>query len=148
LELFSIYTGKQVGSGDLIYPAYVHLGDEKHAHGVTLPDFVGCFTAADEYVDLPAQVQQAVELHFEGEAFDIPEASSIDQLQATGDYEGGVWMLIDIDMSKLDARPKRLNVSIPAYVVSQMDQYAAQNHLTRSALIVKATQHYLESQHG
>jgi len=34
----------------MLYPVYVHLGDETHAHGVTIPDFPGCFSAAD---DLP-----------------------------------------------------------------------------------------------
>ncbi len=33
----------------MIYPAYVHLGDAYHAHGVTIPDFPGCFSAADAW---------------------------------------------------------------------------------------------------
>lgn len=129
----------------MIYPAYVHLGDEKHAHGVTLPDFDGCFTAADEYSDIPACVQEAIELHFEGEDFELPAPSDIKELEATGNYEGGVWMLIDIDITKLESRPMRLNVSLPSYVVKKMDNYAAEHHLTRSALIVKATEKYLDS---
>ncbi len=31
----------------MLYPVYVHQGDAEHAHGVTLPDFPGCFSAAD-----------------------------------------------------------------------------------------------------
>ena len=81
----------------MIYPAYVHLGDKKYAHGVTLPDFDGCFTAADEYSDIPASVQEAVELHFEGEDIDIPEPSDINKLEKSDDYVDGVWMLVDID---------------------------------------------------
>ena len=127
----------------MIYPAYVHLGDETHAHGVTLPDFEGCFTAADDYADLPAKAQEAIELHFEGEDFDIPEPSDIADLEATGEYEGGVWMLLDIDISKLDSKPMRLNVSLPSHVVSRMDQFASEHHLTRSALIVKAAEEYM-----
>ena len=129
----------------MIYPAYVHLGDDKHAHGVTLPDFNGCFTAADDYAQLPAAVQEAVELHFEGEGFKIPAPSDINELEKTGEYEGGVWMLIGIDLSKLDTKPMRLNVSLPGHIVRQMDDFASENHLTRSALIVKATESYLNS---
>ena len=33
----------------MLYPVYVHPGDESHAHGVTFPDFPGCFSAADEW---------------------------------------------------------------------------------------------------
>jgi len=130
----------------MIYPAYVHVGDERHAHGVTLPDFDGCFTAADDYGDIPACVQEAVELHFEGEDSELPSPSDIKDLEASGTFEGGVWMLIDIDISKLASRPMRLNVSLPSYIVKKMDSFASENHLTRSALIVKATEKYLDSQ--
>ena len=129
----------------MIYPAYVHLGDKKHAHGVTLPDFAGCFTAADEYSDIPACIQEAIELHFEGERFDIPAPSDINELEKKHEYEDGVWMLIDIDISKLESKPVRLNVSLPSYIVKKMDDFASTNHLTRSALIVKATEEYLGS---
>ena len=40
----------------MLYPVYVHLGDAKHAHGVTFPDFPGCFSAADGWNDLPAAI--------------------------------------------------------------------------------------------
>lgn len=129
----------------MIYPAYVHLGDKTHAHGVTLPDFEGCFTAADDYADIPAQVQEAVELHFENEDIQLPEPSDIAELELSGNYADGIWMLVDIDISKLNSRPMRLNVSLPSHIVKKMDSYAAENHLTRSALIVKATEKFLDS---
>lgn len=129
----------------MIYPAYVHLGDQENAHGITLPDFEGCFTAADEYTDIPASIQEAVELHFEGEGLDLPSPSDINDLNKTGLYDGGVWMLVDIDISKLQSKPMRLNVSLPSYIVKKMDDYASDHHLTRSALIVKATEEYLSS---
>ena len=130
----------------MIYPAFVHLGDEQHAHGVTLPDFDGCFSAADSYADIPIKIQEALELHFEGENLEIPTPSEIGQLETTGQYSGGVWMLVDIDISKLASKPQRLNVSLPSHIVKKMDEYAAKNHLTRSALIVKATERLLASQ--
>jgi predicted RNase H-like HicB family nuclease len=130
----------------MIYPAYVHLGDAQHAHGVTLPDFEGCFSAADSYSDLPGKIQEALELYFEGEDLEIPAPSDIAQLEASGQYTGGVWMLVDIDLSKLSSKPQRLNVSLPSYLVRKMDEYATRNHLTRSALIVKATEKLIASQ--
>ena len=53
----------------MLYPAFVELGDKNRAYGVVLPDFPGCFSAADEMNDLPARVQEAVELYFEGGGF-------------------------------------------------------------------------------
>lgn len=132
----------------MIYPAYVHVGDKKHAHGVTLPDFEGCFTAADDYQDIPQKIQEAIELHFEGENYVFPLPSDINALERSGQYKGGMWMLVDIDLSKLDSKPMRLNVSLPVSIVKKMDDFASQNHLTRSALIVKATEEYLNSHKG
>lgn len=129
----------------MIYPAYVHLGDEQRAHGVTLPDFDGCFSAADSYDDIPKSIQEALELHFEGENLEIPTPSTIDRLEASGEYTGGVWMLVDVDVSRLSSKPQRLNVSLPSHVVKRMDEYAAKHHMTRSALIVKATEKLLSS---
>ena len=94
----------------MLYPVYVHVGDDQYAHSVTIPDFPGCFSAADEWDDLPANIQEAVELHIDGEEMDIPEPSSIEAmlaLEQSGEYEGGLWMLIDIDMGKLDTRKER-----------------------------------------
>jgi predicted RNase H-like HicB family nuclease len=45
----------------MLFPVYVHVGDKDHAHGVTIPDLPGCFSAADEWEDLPRMVQEAVE---------------------------------------------------------------------------------------
>lgn len=129
----------------MIYPVYVHLGDAEYAHGVTLPDFPGCFSAADSYADIPANIQEALELYAEGEDFDIPEPSEIDTLEASGEYIGGVWMLVDIDVAKLSSRPLRLNVSLPEHVVKKMDDYAEKHHMTRSALIVKAAEELFAS---
>lgn len=50
----------------MLYPLYLHVGDARHAHGVTFPDFRGCFPGADNGEDLPQMVQVVVELHFEG----------------------------------------------------------------------------------
>lgn len=129
----------------MIFPAYVHIGDAAHAHGVTLPDFQGCFAAADNYLELPAKIQEAVELHFEGESFEIPQPTDINLLEKSGRYKGGMWMLLDIDLSKYASKPVRLNVSLPVTIVKKMDDFASKNHLTRSALIVKATEEYLQT---
>lgn len=85
----------------MYYPVYVHPGDETHAHGVTFPDFPGCFSAADNWDDLPRAVQEAVEVHFEGEDLLIPTPTPLERLAADPEYSGGVWLLADIDLSKL-----------------------------------------------
>ena len=122
----------------MLYPVYVHLGDEKHAHGVTVPDFPGCFSAADEWDELPRKVQEAVETYFEGEDLEIPPPTPLEKLAANTDYQGGAWMLIDIDLTRVDTKSVRLNISLPANVVAKIDGYVKDHHMSRSGFLAKA----------
>lgn len=61
----------------MLYPVHVYAGNDQYAHSVTIPDCPGCFSAADEWDDLPARIQEAAELHIDGEEMDVPEPSSI-----------------------------------------------------------------------
>ncbi len=127
----------------MIYPVYVHPGDETHAHGVTIPDFPGCFSAADNWNDIPAKVQEAIELYCEGEDLELPEPTPLERLMQDPDYRDGVWLLVDIDTSRLDTRPTRVNVSLPRGLVAQMDRYARAHGMTRSGLIATAVREAL-----
>jgi len=122
----------------MLYPVYVHLGDENHAHGVTIPDFPGCFSAADDWDLLPNAIQEAIELYCEGEDMDIPAPTPLEKLIANTDYEGGAWMLVDVDVSRLSTKPVRINISLPENLVQSIDRYAKAHHLTRSGFLAKA----------
>jgi len=80
----------------MLYPVYVHLGDASHAHGVTFPDFPGCFAAADGWDDLPGAIQEAVQAHFYGEPDAVPPPTPLDQLAGDARFQGGVWLLVDL----------------------------------------------------
>jgi predicted RNase H-like HicB family nuclease len=85
----------------MLYPVYIHLGDENHAHGVTIPDFPGCFSAADDWVMLPAAIQEAVEVYFEGEKIEPAKPTPLEVLAVNPEYQGGAWLLVDVDLSRL-----------------------------------------------
>lgn len=85
----------------MLYPGYVHIGDATHAHGVALPDLPGCHAAADEWCQLPAAVQEAVEAHCHGGLEVVAPPTSIETLAAVPDYQGGVWMLFEVDMTRI-----------------------------------------------
>ncbi|MDP2228130.1 MAG: type II toxin-antitoxin system HicB family antitoxin [Moraxellaceae bacterium] len=123
----------------MLYPAYIHR-DEGSAYGVTFPDFPGCFSAADELGDLPRLAQEAVEVFFEGEELNIPAPSSPEQWENDERFEGGYWMLLDIDLSKISTRAIRLNISLPEYLVSKIDKAAEASHLNRSAFLAKSAE--------
>jgi predicted RNase H-like HicB family nuclease len=124
----------------MLYPVYVHVGDAKHAHGVTFPDFPGCFAAADEWEGLPAAIQEAVEAHFHDEPEAVPAPTPLEQLARDPQYEGGVWLLAEVDLSRIDTKPVRLNISLPANLVQRIDAWADAHHMTRSGFLAKAAQ--------
>jgi predicted RNase H-like HicB family nuclease len=123
----------------MLYPVYVHQGDDSHAHGVSFPDFPGCFAAADAWADLPAAIQEAVQAHFHGEGAEaVPSPTSLETLIADAQYQGGAWLLADVDLSRIDTRPVRLNISLPAHLVEQIDAYARSHGATRSGFLANA----------
>ncbi|CAK0766412.1 antitoxin HicB [Gammaproteobacteria bacterium] len=127
----------------MFYPLYVHY-EEGSAYGGTFPDFPGCFTAADELADLPRMAQEAVEVFFEGEDFEIPNPSAINRWKDHADYQDGFWLLVEIDLARVNAKPMRLNVSLPAQLVQRIDRYADTHHMTRSGFLAQAAVNSLE----
>jgi predicted RNase H-like HicB family nuclease len=120
----------------MFYPLYVYK-DTNSAYGATFPDLPGVHTAADELADLPAMAQEAVETMFEGEAH-IPDASGIDRWKDSKEFSDGFWMLVDIDRSKVNSKPVRLNISLPESLLHQIDLAAKSQHLTRSGFLAQA----------
>jgi predicted RNase H-like HicB family nuclease len=122
----------------MLYPVYVHVGDDKHAHGVTIPDFPGCFSAADDWDSLPDNVQEAIELYCEGEDMEIPVPTPLEEVVTRPEYEGGAWLLVDVDVARLSTKPVRINISLPENLVQSIDRYAKKHHLTRSGFLARA----------
>jgi predicted RNase H-like HicB family nuclease len=120
----------------MFYPLYVYK-DTNSAYGATFPDLPGVHTAADELADLPAMAQEAVETMFEGEAH-IPDASGIDRWKDSKEFSDGFWMLVDIDRSKVNSKPVRLNISLPESLLHEIDLAAKSQHLTRSGFLAQA----------
>jgi predicted RNase H-like HicB family nuclease len=122
----------------MLYAAYVHPGDAQHAHGVTLPDFPGCFSAADNWEDIPAKVEEALELYFDGEELAVPSPTTLTELQENPDYADGVWLLLDLDLTRLKPKGKRINITLPEPLLERIDAYARSHRMTRSGFLASA----------
>lgn len=122
----------------MLYPVYVYPGNETTAHAAVFPDFPGCHAAADEWERLPAAINEAVQAHFFGEQGAVPAPSALQSLAGHPDYEGGAWLLAEVDLTRIDAKPIRLNVSMPANVVQQIDAWADAHGMTRSGFLAEA----------
>jgi predicted RNase H-like HicB family nuclease len=123
---------------EMLYPIYVHQGDSEHAHGITIPDFPGCFSAVDNWDDLPAMVQESIELYCEGEDMELPKPSSLEKLVKNKEYQGGIWMMLDINVSRLNLKSVQLNISLPSKLVSRLDAYVSRHQMTRSDFLTLA----------
>lgn len=76
----------------------------------------------------------------------IPAPTPLETLTAQSEYQDGVWMLVDVDVSQLSTRPVRLNVSLPEGLVKRIDTYAKAHHLSRSGFLAKAAVSEMERQ--
>ena len=76
----------------------------------------------------------------------IPAKESLETHQASDDYKGGIWALVNIDISKLSSKTKRINITVPARVLAIVDEAAAREGETRSGLLARAALSYVERQ--
>jgi predicted RNase H-like HicB family nuclease len=130
----------------MLYPVYVQMGDEKHAHGIEFPDFPGCFSAADDWQEINCMAQEAVECHLAGESLPIPAPTALEKLTSDPRYVGGVWMLVDIDTRRIDPAPQRVNISLPGSLLTEIDEYAQAHHLSRSGFLAKAAMEAMQGE--
>ncbi len=123
------------------YIAVIHKETDS-AYGVTMPDFPGCFSAADSLDEIPANIQEAVELWAEGEEVEPPVPSSFEAVAASQAARGGLLMLVDVNFDFLDRNVVPVNISMPVYMRNRIDRAAKKHGLTRSAYLVKAAEAY------
>ena len=130
------------------YPIVIHK-DVESGYGVTVPDLLGCFSAGDTLEEAIESAHEAITCHLEGLLMDgepIPTKESLETHQASDAYKAGIWVLVDIDISKLSSKTKRINITVPARVLAIVDEAAAREGETRSGLISRATLSYIERQ--
>lgn len=76
----------------------------------------------------------------------IPARESLETHQASEHYKGGIWALVNVDVSKLSSKTKRINITVPARVLAIVDEAAAREGETRSSLLARAALSYVERQ--
>lgn len=122
-------------------PIAIHK-DPDSVYGVSVPDVPGCFSYGETLDEAVVNAKEAVLGHLQtlledGEDVAL-NASSLDDLVAKDEYHGVVWVMLDIDLSALDSKPERVNISLPRFVLRRIDAFAKQNNETRSGFLVRA----------
>lgn len=126
------------------YIAIVHK-DSDTAYGVTLPDFPGCFSGADTLEEVPAAIQEAVELWAEGEKIDPPMPSTFDDVAKLESAQGGVLMLVDVSFDFLNQKAVPVNITMPVYLRDRIDSAAKRSGMNRSQFLQKAAQTFIDA---
>ena len=129
------------------YPITIETGDVAHAYGVVVPDLPGCFSAGDTLDEAIVNAKEAIELWMETVIEDghpIPEASPIAKHQADPEFIGWIWAVVEVDLSKLSGKAKRVNITLPERVLVNIDKAAARLGDSRSGLLAKAALEYVD----
>jgi len=127
------------------YAIIIHK-DKNSDYGVTVPDLSGCFSAGktmDEALDM---VGEAIECHLEGLILDkqtLPKPHPIEFHQKKKEYKNGIWAIVDVDLSRLAVKTKRINITMPENVIAAADKYARSHHISRSRLLTQAVSDYI-----
>ena len=122
------------------YVVVIHK-DKDSAYGVTVPDLPGCFSAGDTLEEAFENVVEAIQCHIEGLLIDnetLPVSQAMAVHQRNPDFKKGMWGLVDVDLSKLSGKAKRINITLPERILSQIDSYAEAEGLTRSGFLAQA----------
>lgn len=127
------------------FPIVIHK-DPNSDYGVTVPDLPGCFSAGDTLDRAIENAQEAIECHIEGLLIDheaVPTPRQIDDHHNNPDYADGVWALVSVDLSRLEGKAKRVNVTIPERLLKQIDRFAKREGESRSGLLTRAALEYV-----
>ena len=125
------------------YPIAIEPGSGATAWGVVVPDLPGCFSAADTGIDQAIEnTKEAIAAWIEasianGES--IPRPSSITDLQKTGEYDGWIWAIVEVDPASIDDTIERVNITLPRRILALLDRRAKSAGETRSGYIAQMT---------
>lgn len=120
------------------YIALIHK-DADSDYGVSFPDLPGCITAGSTLDEARDMAAEALAFHLEGLAEDneaIPEPSSLEAVMAHAINRDGVAILVPASQSA--PKSVRINITLPADVLEQIDQYAEREGFTRSGFLAQA----------
>jgi predicted RNase H-like HicB family nuclease len=120
------------------YIALIHK-DADSDYGVSFPDLPGVITAGSELDEARKMAFEALAFHLAGLAEDdevVPQPSSLEEIMAISKNKDGVAVLVDA--SETDVKCVRINVTIPADVLDQINHYAEREGFTPSGFLAQA----------
>jgi predicted RNase H-like HicB family nuclease len=127
------------------YIALIHKEADSD-YGVSFPDLPGAISAGKTLDEAREMAAEALALHLEGLAADgeaAPEPSSLEEIMADAQNKEAVAVLIAAPAAEV--KSVRINVTMPADVLDQIDRYAEQQGFTRSGFLAQAAKKAMAS---
>ena len=125
------------------YAIAIEPGTATAAFGVAVPDLPGCFSAGDSVEEAYDNAVEAIEGFCEllaKDGKDLPARKSLSQWQADPEFAGWVWGMVDADVEKFFGPAEKINITVPPVTLREIDRFAGQQGLTRSAFLVRAAE--------
>ncbi len=132
----------------MLYPIAVEKGSDTEAFGVIVPDIQGCFSAGDTFEEALENIKEAIASHLEILAEDgeeIPLASNVSKHLDDSDYQGMIWAVVDIDVSRYLGKAEKINVTLPSRLIRLIDDKVGKDRQfkSRSAFLAAGAERLL-----
>jgi predicted RNase H-like HicB family nuclease len=132
----------QEGFIQMKFPVVLHK-DADSEYGVIVPDVPGCFSAGSTVAQAFENVKEALSLHYEGLVADrepLPQVREIDAHIDNPDYAGGVWGVVEFDITPYFGKSVRFNATLPEQLLERIDQTVRrdQRYSSRSGFLAAA----------
>lgn len=131
---------------------------DNEAFGLIVPALCsagfGCFSAADSEPEIPAMVTEVItmvleELRDQGHQLDFIKDLGVMRYRADPEYAYcGAWLMLDVDTSQFEGKPKRINVSLPDTLIQHIDNRVKSSrgqYRDRSHFLAVSARHELQS---
>ncbi|EOM1544912.1 type II toxin-antitoxin system HicB family antitoxin [Escherichia coli] len=131
--------------------------DDQIAYGITVPAFdrfdFGCVSAADSQAEIPVMAREAILAIVEEMV--LSGAHSLDDIHDEGylAYSDNInyshcdsWFVIDVDLSEVEGKQQRINISLPDILIRRIDEYVKESggvYKDRSHFLAQAARHEL-----
>lgn len=133
--------------------------DTDEAFGLVVPalctEKYDCYSAADTEDDIAPMVTEAIQAMLsvmQDEGYDLAQVkdAGVFTYQKHADFAHcDNWLLLHVDTSAFEGKPKRINISIPDTLISRIDykvKSAPDKYRDRSHFLATAARHELEQE--
>jgi predicted RNase H-like HicB family nuclease len=111
-------------------------------YGISFPDFPGCITAGATVEEARRMAEKALAFHIAGLIEDgdaVPQPSPLEEIMAEPENREAIAIFVPV------RKNVRVNITVPADVLAEIDRYAESHGLTRSDFLTQAAKRALEA---